>query len=95
MVRVGTTAAASNSSCHHLVTPPPTAISTGDCAVATAAAVAVKTPVIEPGCTVTVAGTVTAVLLLERLNVSGEVAAELRSTVQASVPAPVMVTLLQ
>lgn len=95
IVSFGCVAAGFSCSRNHLVTPPPTAISTGDCAVATDEAVAVKTPVIEPFCTVTLAGTFTAVLLLDRLNVSGEVAAELRSTVQASVPAPVMVTILQ
>jgi len=75
--------------------PPPTACSTGVCAVATEEAVAVKTPVVEPFCTVTLAGTFTAVPLLDKLNVRGEVAAELRSTVQTSVPAPVKDTVLQ
>lgn len=80
---------------NHLVTPPPAAASTGVCALVTAEAVAVKTPVVEPFCTVTVAGTFTAELLLDKVNVMGEVAAELRRTVQASVPAPDNVAVLQ
>lgn len=83
-----------NWSLNHLVTPPPVTCSTGDCAAATAEAVAVKSPVLEPVCTVTLAGTVTAEPLLDRLKVRGEVAAELRSTVQVSVPAPLKVTVL-
>jgi hypothetical protein len=87
--------AAFNCSWNHRVTLPPIACRTGVCAVVTDEAVAVKTPVVEPVGTVTVAGTVTAELLLERLNVIAEVAAELRSTVQVSVPVPVKVTVLQ
>jgi hypothetical protein len=88
-------AAAFNCNWNHLVTPPPTACSTGVCAVVTDEAVAVKTAEVEPVATVTLAGNVTAALLLERVNVSGEVAAAFRSTVQESVPAPVKVTVLQ
>jgi hypothetical protein len=91
----GAPAAALSCSWNHLVTPPPAACSTGDCAAATAEAVAVKTPVVEPACTVTLDGTVTAVPLLDKLTVSVEVAAELSSTVQTSVPAPVKLTVLQ
>ena len=49
-----------------------------------------------PAVTVTVAGTVTAELLLDRLTVSPPLgAAALSATVQVSVPAPVIVPLVQ
>jgi hypothetical protein len=66
------------------------------CAEVTAEDVAVKAALVALAGTVTVAGTVTAVLLLERLTLRPPVgAAALRVTVQASVPAPVMDALLQ
>jgi hypothetical protein len=58
--------------------------------------VAVKLPVVAPGATVTVAGTVTAELLLARLTVKPPLAAATFSvTVQLSVPAPVIDPLAQ
>jgi hypothetical protein len=66
------------------------------CAVATEATVAVNPALAVPAGTVTVLGTVTAELLLDRLTVNPPlVAAAVSVTVQASVPAPVMAPLLQ
>jgi hypothetical protein len=62
----------------------------------TAVAVAVKNAPIAPAGTVTVAGTVNAVLLLDRLTVNPPAgAAAVRFTVHASLPAPVIVPLWQ
>ena len=56
---------------------------------------AVKTALVAFAATVTVAGTVTIALLLDRFTLTPLLtAAELRVTVQESVPAPVMVVLL-
>ena len=73
------------------VVPPADAPSVAFCADVTAATVAVNPALIAPAGTVTVAGTVTAALPLERLTASPPVAAAAdRPTVQASVPAPVI-----
>jgi hypothetical protein len=64
--------------------------------VVTDETVAVKAALVAFAGTVTVAGTVTAMLLLERLILRPPLgAAALSVTVQASVPAPVMDALLQ
>ena len=64
--------------------------------MATEATVAVNPALAVPAGTVTVLGTVTAELLLDRLTVNPPlVAAAVSVTVQASVPAPVMAPLLQ
>jgi hypothetical protein len=76
-------------------TPPAVAVSVAVCAVLTAEAVAVNAALEAPAATVTEAGTVTALLLLARLTVTALAAATVRVTVQASVPAPVSVPLLQ
>jgi hypothetical protein len=57
--------------------------------VLTAAAVAVKDALDAPAAMVTEAGTVTALLLLDKLTAVALVTAEVIATVQASVPAPV------
>jgi hypothetical protein len=73
------------------VVPPADAPSVAFCADVTAATVAVNPALVAPAGTVTVAGTVTAALLLERLTASPPVAAAAdRVTVQASDPAPVI-----
>ena len=60
------------------------------------ATVAVKGAVIAPGATVTAAGSVTAVFVLDRLTICPPLGAgAFRVTVQASVPDPVMEALLQ
>jgi hypothetical protein len=61
----------------------------------TAVAVAVKLALDAPAAIVTEAGTVTALLLLDKLTVVALVAAEISVTAQASVPAPVSELLLQ
>lgn len=62
----------------------------------TAVAVAVKNALEAPACTVTVAGTVNAVLLLDRFTATPPAGAgALSETVQLSVPAPTMVERLQ
>lgn len=67
------------------------AVNVTDCAELTDETFAVKLAVVALAATVTVAGTVTTVLLLERLTLCPPVpAAELNVTVQASVPEPVM-----
>jgi hypothetical protein len=75
---------------------PALAVSVADCAVATGNTVAVKTVLVVFAGTVTVPGTVTAALLLDRLTMSPpDGAAALSVTVQESVPEPVMDVLLQ
>jgi hypothetical protein len=65
-------------------------------AVLTAAIVAVKLPVVAPAATVTLAGTVTAELLLTRLTANPLLpAAAFKVTVQLSVPAPAIDPLTQ
>lgn len=62
----------------------------------TAAIVAVKPPVVVPAATVTLAGTVTAELLLARLTANPPLAAAaFKVMVQRSVPAPVIDPLVQ
>ena len=62
----------------------------------TAVIVAVKLPVVAPAATVTLAGTVTAELLLTRLTANPPLAAAaFKVTVQLSVPAPVTDPLVQ
>jgi hypothetical protein len=64
--------------------------------VLTAETVAVKPAVVAPAATVTLAGTVTALLLLARLTANPPVAAAaFRVTVQLSVPDPVIDPLAQ
>jgi hypothetical protein len=76
--------------------PPALAVSVTVCAVLTDVTVAEKLAVVAPAGTVTVAGTATAELLLPRLTASPPVtAAEVRVTVQLSVPAPVIELLKQ
>ena len=66
------------------------------CAVLTEETVAVKLAVVAPAATLTVLGTVTALLLLARLTENPPVAAAaFRVTVQESVPAPVKDPLVQ
>jgi hypothetical protein len=75
---------------------PALAVNVTACAVATDDTVAVNVAVVEFAGTVTVAGTVTAGLLLDRLTLSPPLAAAAFSvTVQASVPAPVIDALPQ
>jgi hypothetical protein len=62
--------------------------------VLTAVAVAAKLALVAPEAIATEAGTVTALLLLARLNVVALVAAEVSVAVHASVPAPVSDPLL-
>jgi hypothetical protein len=77
-------------------TVPEVAVRVTVCAVVTEAMVAEKATLVALAGTVTVAGRVTAGLLLERLTLSPPLpAAELRVTVQASVPDPVIETLVQ
>ena len=77
-------------------TPASVAVRVTLCAVVTAETVAVKPPVVAPAATVTLAGTLTDVLLLARLTARPpDGAAALRATVQLSVPAPVMEALEQ
>jgi hypothetical protein len=65
-------------------------------AVLTEETVAVKAALVAPAATVTEAGTVTALLPLDRVTLTPPLgAAVLRVTVQASVPEPVMDVLLQ
>jgi hypothetical protein len=78
------------------VTPFAVAVIVAVCAVVTAVTVAVNAAVVDPLATVTDAGTVTELLLLARFTVSPlPVAAEVRTTVQASLAAPVSELLLQ
>jgi hypothetical protein len=77
-------------------TPPALPVSVTVCGVLTDETVAVKLAVVEPATTVTVAGTVTALLLLARLTAKPPVgAAAFNVTVQLSVPAPVIEPLVQ
>lgn len=79
-----------------MVTLPADAVNVTVCDVVTADTVAVKPTLDAPPGTVTLAGTATAVLLLDRLTARPPVlAARVSVTVQASVPAPVIVPLLQ
>ena len=67
------------------------AVNVAVCAVVTVVAVAVKLALVAPAATMTVAGTVTAELLLVRLTVKPPLAAAVfRVTLQLSVPAPVI-----
>ena len=76
--------------------PPADAVSVALCVVVTAETVAVNPALVAPAGTVTDPGTVTALLLLERLTVRPPVpAAADRLTVQASLPAPVNELLAQ
>jgi hypothetical protein len=94
--RVGVPAFAFSCSPNPLETPPALAVSVTDCAVLTADAVAVNPALVALAGTVIEAGIVTALLLLDRLTGNPPLgAAELNVTVQASVPAPVNVELLQ
>jgi hypothetical protein len=78
------------------VTLPATAVSVTFCALATDDTVAVNPALVELAGTVTVAGRVTAVLLLERLTTSPPLgAAAFNVILQASVPDPVIDALLQ
>jgi hypothetical protein len=79
-----------------LVTPPAVALSIADWAEVTADAVAVKLALVAFAGTSTVAGTVRAVLLLDRVTFSPpEGAADVRVTLQVSEPAPVREALVQ
>jgi len=73
------------------VTPPALAVSVTVVLEVTAETVAVKPALVDPDATVTVAGTLTAELLLERFTAKPPLAAAAFSvTEQLSVPAPVM-----
>jgi hypothetical protein len=73
-----------------LETPPALAVKLAACAVVTAETIAVNPALVAPAATVTVAGTVTAVLPLVRPTLKPPLpAAELNVAVQASVPDPV------
>ena len=75
---------------------PALAVNVTVCAVLTVETVAVKLALVAPAATVTLAGTVTAELLLARLTANPPLAAAAFSvTVQLSVPAPVIVPLVQ
>jgi hypothetical protein len=75
---------------------PTVAFRVTDCAVITGETVALKAAVVAPVATVTEAGTVTAVLSLDRLTTSPPVgAAAFTVTWQASVAAPAMELLVQ
>ena len=75
--------------------PPEVAVRVTVCAVVTAVAVAVKPALDVPDAIVTEAGNVTALELLARVTAVALVAAPLRLTVQASLPAPESVELPQ
>jgi hypothetical protein len=77
-----------------LKTPPAVAVSVTVCAVVTADADAVNGALVAPAATVTDAGTVTALLLLDKFTVSALTAAAASVTVHASVSAPVSNALL-
>jgi hypothetical protein len=94
MLKLGT--AAFNCMTKISETAPTVAVSVAACAVATEDTVAVNPALVAFAGTVTVAGTDTAVLLLDRLTLRPLLgAAALSVTVQASVPEPVMDALLQ
>ena len=94
MLSIGT--AAFNSRARLLETPPEVAVRVTDCAGVTDETVAVKPALVAFAGIVTVAGIVTAELLLVRLTLSPPLAApEFSVTVQASVPDPVMEPLMQ
>jgi len=76
--------------------PPALAVSVAVCAVLTAVTVAENAALVAPAAIVTVAGTVAAELLLDRLATNPPLgAAPFRLTVQLSVPAPVIEELEQ
>jgi hypothetical protein len=94
MVNVG--AAAFNCRAKVFDTPPALAVRVTDCAVVTEVTVAVNPALVALAGTTTVAGTVTAVLLLLSPTLTPPLpAAELSVTVQLSLPAPVSDALLQ
>jgi hypothetical protein len=94
MLSVGT--AAFSCRAKILATPPEVAVSVAAWAVETDAIVAVNPALVALAGMVIMAGTVTAALLLDRLTLSPPAgAAAVSVTVQASVPDPVMVPLLQ
>jgi hypothetical protein len=94
MLSVGTPAP--NCNAKVFATPPALAVSVTVCPELTEDTVAVKIPVVDPAATVTVAGTVTAELLLARLTANPPLAAATFSvTVQLSLPALVIDPLLQ
>lgn len=78
------------------VPPPAVAVRVAVCVVVTVETVAVNAALVDPADTVTEAGTVTALLLLVSVTASPpDAAADVRLTVQASVPAPVIELLVQ
>jgi len=94
MVSVGT--AAFNCKAKVFDTPPVLAVRVTDCAVVTEVTVAVNPALVALAGTTTVAGTVTAVLLLLNPTLTPPLpAAELSVTVQLSLPAPVRDALVQ
>lgn len=79
-----------------LTTPPAEAVRVAVCAVLTAETVAVNPALVAPEGAVTDAGTVTALLLLDRVTTSPPLPAPaVKLTVQASLPAPVKELLAQ
>jgi len=76
-------------------TPPDVAVSVTVWLEVTAAAVAVKLALVAPAAIVTEAGTVTALLLLDRVTAVALAAAPVRLNVQPSVPAPASELLVQ
>jgi hypothetical protein len=94
MVNVGT--AGFNCRAKVFDAPPVLAVRVTDCAVVTELTAAVNPALVALAGTITVAGTVTAVLLLLNPTLTPlPPAAELSVTVQLSLPAPVIDTLLQ
>ena len=88
--------AAFNCTANPFETPPALAVTVADCAVLTDDTVAVNAALVALAGITTDAGTLTALLLLERLTLSPLLeAAELNVTVQASVPEPVIDAVLQ
>jgi hypothetical protein len=94
MLSVGT--AAFNWSENPIEAPPALAVRVAVCAVLTDDTVAVNPVLVEVAGTVTEEGSVTALLLLERLTTAPPLGADpVNVTVHASVPAPVMDELVQ
>jgi hypothetical protein len=85
-----------NCSANVCATPPALAVSVADCNVVTGATLAVKSALLAPAATITVAGTVTALFALDRFTLMPPLAAAaFIVTVQASVAAPVIDPLTQ
>jgi len=96
VLAVSVSTAASSVSTKVCVTPFALAVNVAVCVELTAVAVAVKMPLVAPAATETVAGVVTAELLLARFTTNPVLAVAAFSVrVQVSVPAPVIVPVAQ